>query len=69
MNDKVAGTMLVTGSGTAVGGGSWLLWLAENHHAIASLGVIVGSACAVLGLLVTIYYKHKASKRRADWLD
>lgn len=50
-----------SGAAVAAGGGIWL-WLAENQQAIAALGVLVGVAVGVLGLLVNWYYLHKKSK-------
>lgn len=67
--EKVAAITVATGSGAAFGGGVWLKFLADNHQAIASLGIIVGGICAVLGLIVTVYYKHKAHKHRGGWID
>lgn len=49
------------GATVAAGGGVWI-WLAENQQAIAALGVLVGIAVAVAGLIVNWIYLHKRSK-------
>ena len=50
-----------TGATVAAGGGVWI-WLAENQQAIAALGVMVGAAVAIVGLIVNWVYLHKKSK-------
>lgn len=50
------------GSATAAGGGMWI-WLAENHEAIAALGVIIGAVVAVAGFGVHWWYLHRNSKK------
>lgn len=38
-------------------------WLAENHQAIASLGVFAGILIGLIGLGANIYYQHQRSKK------
>lgn len=50
------------GGGLALGSGVTAK-LAENYDAIASLGVLVGIAVGVVGLLVQLHYQKKRDKR------
>lgn len=56
---QVAQKVQYMGAGVATGSGAWL---AANYQAIAALGVLVGIAVGVVGLLVNWYYLHKKSK-------
>lgn len=58
---QVAQVAQKSGATVAAGGGVWI-WLAENQQAIATLGVMIGAAVAVIGLGVNWYYLHKKSK-------
>lgn len=52
------------GGSTIAAGGGMMMWLSENHDAIAALGVIVGSVMAVAGFIVHWLYLHRGSKER-----
>lgn len=51
------------GAMTATGSGFWI-FLAENHQAIATLGVIVGIVLGVAGFAVNWWYLHRNSRKR-----
>jgi hypothetical protein len=51
------------GATVAVSSGVWG-WMAENHQAIATLGVLVGIAVGIIGLAVNWWYLHRNSKGR-----
>jgi hypothetical protein len=48
----------------ATGSGAWL-WLAENHQAVATVGVLIGIALGVAGFAVNWWYLHRNSKRKS----
>lgn len=60
---QVAQSLERAGAATATTGGLWM-WLGENHDAIAALGVLVGAAVGVAGLILHWWYLHRHSKRR-----
>lgn len=49
------------GATVATTSGFWI-FLAENHQAIAALGVLVGIAVGIFGLAVNWWYLHQKSK-------
>lgn len=58
----------ITYSGAAVSAGSGFWgWLAENHQALAALGVLIGIAVALTGLAIQ-FTATRRSDRRAEEL-
>jgi hypothetical protein len=67
--DKVAVTAAVAGTTVSGTTSAWMLWFAENHHAIASLCAMGSLTIAAIGLCVHWYYAAKRARVRRDWLD
>jgi hypothetical protein len=65
--DKAAVGAAVVGTAASGSTSAWLLWFAENHHAIASLCAMGSLGVAIIGLLVHWHYAAKRS--RSGWID
>lgn len=60
--EKTGVALLAGGASVSVSGGLWLKWLAENHQAIGSIGVIVGIVLGIAGFCVNWWYQRKRSQ-------
>lgn len=65
MQQKVAKTMELGGSGAMVSSGIGG-WVTQNHDLIYFFFGLTGALTAILGLLISIYYKQKADARAAE---
>ena len=65
IQQNIGAKITYTGAGLSTGSGVWG-WLAENHHALASLGVLVGIAVAVTGLAIQIRATRRNDQRAEE---
>lgn len=68
MSDKLAPMLTYCGSTTAAGLSVWGsagVWLVESHKLISSIGILVGAACAITGIVIQIKI-YRAKRKRGE---
>lgn len=69
MLDKIAEAtgqkITLTGASVSTASGLWG-WLGENHQVLASIGVLVGIAVGITGLVVQLYSVKQREQREIE---